>query len=120
MAKPTKKRKAGDRGIINGVEFEVGSDNIFADFGLPDAEEQLAKSTLASLITRTVEQNGWDQKTAAERLGTHQPVISDIKRGKLRSITYDRLMGWLNLLGWSVEIKVAQARKPHIEVAVPA
>ena len=40
--KTSKKLTSGARGEINGVEFEVGSVNIFADFGLPDAEEQLA------------------------------------------------------------------------------
>ena len=121
MANKTgKKLTSGARGKINGVEFEVGSDNIFADFGLPDAEEQLAKSTLAALISRIIEKNEWDQKTAAQRLGTHQSVISDVKRGRLKSVTYDRLVGWLYMLGFSVTIAVKRSREPHVAVAVPA
>ncbi len=112
--------RPGDRGEVNGIEFEVGTDNIFADFDLPDAEVQLAKSTLASLIARIIEENGWNQKTAAEHLETHQPVISDIMRGRLKSITYDRLVSWLKKLGYSVTIEVKRAKHPHIAVAVPA
>lgn len=121
MANKTgRKLTPGARGEINGVEFEVGSDNIFADFGLPDAEEQLAKSTLAALISRIIEKNEWDQKTAAQRLATHQSVISDIKRGRLKSVTYDRLVGWLYMLGYSVTIAVKRSKEPHVAVAVPA
>ena len=116
--KPPEARKNRMRGTIDEVSFEVGSDNIFADLGLPDAEEQLAKSTLASMISGIIENKGWDQRTAAMHLGTHQPVISEIRSGSLKSVTYDRLVGWLTMLGYSVTIEVKKARRPRTTVAV--
>jgi len=110
--------RPGDRGLIDETGFEVGSGNVFADIGFKDSEERLAKSRLAGKINEIIEKNGWDQATAAAELGTHQPVISALKRGRLRSITYDRLVNWLVMLGWSVEIKLAKSARPHVAVAV--
>ena len=117
-AKGRKKLSAGDRGTINGTEFEVSSGNVFADLGLENAAERLAKARLAGKINEIIEENGWDQATAAKKLGTHQPVISDLRRGRLRSVTYDRLVAWLIALGWSVDIRLAKSRRPRVAVAI--
>ena len=110
--------RPGDHELINETGFEVGSGNVFADIGFKDSGERLAKSRLAGQINEIIEKNGWDQATAAIKLGTHQPVISALKRGRLRSITYDRLVNWLVMLGWSVEIKLVISARPHVAVAV--
>ena len=113
-----KKKQAGRHGTVDGIEFEVGSKNVFADLGFENAEEHFEKLKLAMQINTIITENGWTQKTAAEKLGTQQPEISNLKRGRLRSISYDRLMHWLVTLGYSVQIRVEKARKPHLEVAV--
>jgi predicted XRE-type DNA-binding protein len=113
-----KKKRARLRGKANDIEFEVGSKNVYADLGFPDAEERFAKLKLAMQINQIIEENGWTQKMAADKLGTQQPEISNLKRGRLRSITYDRLMQWLVALGYSIQIKVEKAKKPRLEVAV--
>lgn len=113
-----KKRRAGDRGKIKDIEFEIGTKNVYADLGFADAEERLAKLKLALQINTIIDRNGWTQKVAAEKLGTQQPEISNLKRGRLRSISYDRLMHWLVTLGYSVQIKVEKAKKPHLVVAI--
>lgn len=122
---PTKKRKSKDSdadAIKVGDEdlaIRVGSSsNVFADLGLPNPEERLAKARLAGEINAIIERNGWDQATAAARLGIHQPTVSNLKRGRLKSITYDRLMDWLLTLGMSVTISVAKKQNPHIAVAI--
>ncbi len=43
-----------NKGTMNGIEFEVGSDNVFADLGLPDAEKLKIKSDLVVEITRAM------------------------------------------------------------------
>lgn len=118
MPKATKTLLKGERGKINDTEMLVGSGNVFADLGFPDAEERFAKLKLAMQINEIIEQHGWNQTTAAKKLGTQQPEISNLKRGRLRSITYDRLMGWLVTLGYSVKIEVERSKKPHVEVAI--
>ena len=112
--------RAGDKTAIHGLQVEEGSGNVFADLGLPDAEERLAKSRLAALISESIKKKGWTQAEAAERLDTHQPTISALQRGRLRSITYDRLVHWVLALGHSIEIRVGQEmrREAHLEVAI--
>lgn len=121
MAVTTAKRRKlerGDRGKVNDTEYFVGSGNVYEDLGFPDAEERFAKLKLAAQINEIIEKNGWTQKSAASKLGTQQPEISNLSTGRLRSITYDRLVDWLIKLGYSVEIKVRRSKKPHVEVAI--
>ncbi|MEX1185659.1 MAG: helix-turn-helix transcriptional regulator [Gemmatimonadaceae bacterium] len=108
----------GNRGKVDETDYFVGSGNVYEDLGFADAEERFAKLKLAAQINEIIEENGWTQKTAALRLGTKQPEISNLSRGRLRSITYDRLVDWLITLGYSVEIKVERSKKPHVEVAI--
>lgn len=122
MAVTTTKRRRlqpGDKGQINDIEYFVGCGNVYEDLGFRDAEEMLAKLKLAAQINEIIEKNDWTQKIAASNLGTQQPEISNLSRGKLRSITYDRLVEWLLKLGYSVEIKVQRSKRPHVQVAIP-
>ncbi|MEO8577362.1 MAG: helix-turn-helix transcriptional regulator [Gemmatimonadales bacterium] len=116
----TKRRKLvpGERGSVHGTEYFVGSGNVYEDLGFADAEEMFAKLKLAAKINKIIENNGWTQKTAATNLGTQQPEVSNLSRGRLRSITYDRLVSWLLKLGYSVEIRAHRSRKPHVTVAI--
>ena len=116
----TKRRRLqpGDRGKVNDIEYFVGSGNVYEDLGFHDAEERFAKLKLAAQINEIIQKNGWTQKTAAATLGTQQPEISNLSRGRLRSITYDRLVEWLIKLGYSVEIKVQRSKRPHVQVAI--
>lgn len=118
MATNRRKLVPGERGTVNGTEYFVGSGNVYEDLGFADAEEMFAKLKLAAQINKIIENNGWTQKAAATSLGTQQPEISNLSRGRLRSITYDRLVNWLLKLGYSVEIRVQRSKKPHVNVAI--
>ena len=110
--------RSRSRAAVDDLEFEVGSGNVFADLGLANPDERLAKARLASAINTIIEDRGWTQAEAAKRLKTHQPVLSALRHGRLKSITYDRLVDWLILLGQSVEITVRPARNAHVQVAI--
>jgi predicted XRE-type DNA-binding protein len=112
------KLRPGEKGKVNEIEYFVGSGNVYEDLGFHDAEERFAKLKLAAQINAIIQRNGWTQKTAASNLGTQQPEISNLSRGRLRSITYDRLVGWLIKLGYSVDIKVQRSKRPHVQVAI--
>jgi predicted XRE-type DNA-binding protein len=114
------KLRPGRRTKFGDTEFEVGSGNVFADLGLDNPDERLAKAKLAAEINAIIEENGWTQAQAAEELETHQPVISALRHGRLKSLTYDRLVNWLVLLGRTVEIRVRPAKSAHVEVAIAA
>jgi predicted XRE-type DNA-binding protein len=99
---------------VKGEEVTVthGSGNIFADLGLPDADDLLAKATLAFHIRQTIKARRLTQAKAAEILGLDQPKVSSIVNGRLDGFSTDRLMRFLNDLGCDVQISVSA---PHPE-----
>jgi predicted XRE-type DNA-binding protein len=88
------------------LEYEVGSGNVFADLGLPDAEELKAKSELVIEIIQIIEDRDLKQAEAAEIMGIDQPKVSLLVRGKLGGFSMERLYRFLNALGQDVEIVV--------------
>ena len=84
----------------------TSSGNVFADLGLPNPEERLLKSRLASMIYDVIEARGWTQKHVAEVLGITQPDISHIVNGKLKNFSTERLMYFLSKLDQRVTITV--------------
>ena len=75
-----------------GSGFVRGSGNVFADVGLPDAEDTLAKARLAEAIAEAIERRDLTQTETAAILGVDQPKISKIVNGRLEGFTQDRLM----------------------------
>ena len=90
------------------VTFEESSGNVFADFGIPDADTHQVKADLAFQIRETLRARRLTQKQAARTLGTSQARISELYNGKVAQMTYDRLLGWLNTLGRDVHITVGE------------
>jgi predicted XRE-type DNA-binding protein len=88
------------------IEVIAGSGNVFADIGLPEPEEELAKAQLASCIRQVIKRQRLTQVTAASRMGIDQPKVSAILNGKLTNFSGDRLMRLLTALGQDVEIRV--------------
>lgn len=82
------------------------SSNVFADIGLPDAEEMLVKSKMAFRIAQTIQDRKLTQKKAAELTGLPQPRISALLRGRFRGISESKLMECLNALGDDVQITI--------------
>jgi predicted XRE-type DNA-binding protein len=102
------------------LEYEVGSDNVFADTGVPNPDEALARAQLMSRVTNIIRERRLTQTRAAEVLGTNQPTVSDLMRGKMSKFSLERLIGFLNALDRDVEITVrrrADARRARITVA---
>lgn len=84
------------------------SGNVFADLGLPDAEEALTKAELAIAAASIIEERGLTQKQAAEILGIAQPKVSALLRGQLTGFSMERLLRFLNALGHNVRIIVEE------------
>jgi predicted XRE-type DNA-binding protein len=99
----------------------VGSGNIFADIGLPNAEEHLVKAQLVYKIDTLMEARGLKQKEAATLFGIRQPDVSKMLRGDFRQFSVERLMRFLVALGQDVEIVVkphrGSRRPPQLKVA---
>jgi predicted XRE-type DNA-binding protein len=88
------------------IEYSVGSGNVFADLGLPNPEQLLAKAELTFQIAQIIEERGLTQAQAAGILGIDQPKVSALMRGKLSSVSMERLYRYLNALGRDVDIVV--------------
>ena len=84
----------------------MSSGNVFADLGLPQAADLLAKAELAAKIIAEIERRRLTQSQAAAILGIDQPKISALKQGKLSGFSIERLMRLLLLLGRDIEITV--------------
>lgn len=102
------------------VAHEKSGGNVFADLGLPDAEEHLLKAQLVFKIDGLMKARGLKQVEAAKLLGVKQPDISKMLRGDFRQFSVERLMRFLVALGQDVEIVVKPrrgGRQPHLRVA---
>lgn len=90
------------------ISHETGSGNVFADLGFSPATtaELTVKSTLIATIGDTIRERALTQQEAAALCGTDQPTLSKVLRGRMESVTIDRLAAWLNALGRTVEIRV--------------
>ena len=95
-----------------------GSGNVFADLGLPNAEQELLKAQLTLQIYRLIKQRGLTQTQAAKALGIKQPHVSLLMRNRAGTFSVGRLMDFLTALGQDVEITVRPTRKQHGEMSV--
>ena len=93
------------------VEIEKSSGNVFADLGLPDADEMLIKSRLVGKIGEIVRSRKWTQEEAAQVLGMTQPKLSKMLRGQFHGISQSKLLEYLAKLGRDVQIVVGPARR---------
>jgi predicted XRE-type DNA-binding protein len=109
-----------EKRIIEGVEFEVGSGNVFADLGLPDAEKLKIKSGLVFEIAKAIRRLEPTQEQAARRMGIPQPKVSGLLRGDFANLSERKLMDCLTRLGYDIEITVkrAAAETGHLVLAV--
>ena len=55
--------------ILEGVEVQRSSGNVFADLGLPDAEKLKIKTGLVVEIRKAIRALGINQQAAAKRMG---------------------------------------------------
>ncbi|MBV8939600.1 MAG: XRE family transcriptional regulator [Alphaproteobacteria bacterium] len=92
-------------------KIERGSGNVFADIGMDDSDEMLAKAHLTHQIYKIVTKRGLKQREAADVLGLKQPDVSALMNGKFLDFSVDRLLQLLVRLNQEVEIVIKPARK---------
>jgi predicted XRE-type DNA-binding protein len=91
--------------------FIVGSDNIFADIGMPNPEEHLLKAQLVVKIDHLMKQRKLKQRELAELFGIKQPDVSKMLRGHFNQFSVERLMRFLVALDQDVEIVVKPRKR---------
>jgi len=85
------------------------SGNVFADLGVPNADEHFVKAQLVFKIDRIMKARRLKQVEAARLFGVRQPDVSKMLRGEFRQFSVERLLRFLVALGQDVEIVV----RPH-------
>ena len=112
---------------IQDPDYTVSSGNVFEDLGLPESDELMAKAALVHSIASIARHRHLTQEETARILGTTQPKVSDLFKGKLSGFSMERLIRFLNALDRDVEIVVCpkpRSRKhAHLRVSgqnVPA
>lgn len=103
LAMPTKKRKP--------IEFETGSGNVFADLGLKDADQLLARSQIGFHVYKILEDKKLKQREIAAVLGIAQPDVSHLMNGHFSRFTTDKLLDFLKRLNRKVTIEVSRRHK---------
>lgn len=82
----------------SGIEFEVGSGNVFADLGFENAQEMLCKSELVRQINRTIKDRGLTAERVKDLLQVDDRMLANLSRGRLTELTIEHLFRYLNIL----------------------
>ncbi len=88
------------------IAVTPSSGNVFADMGVREPDEELAKAQLASRIREIARLRRLTQVAAAAVMGIDQPKVSALLSGRLANFSSERLMRLLIRLGQDVEIVV--------------
>jgi predicted XRE-type DNA-binding protein len=99
------------------------SGNIFADIGIPDAEEHALKADVVIKLGKLIELKKLSQSAAARLTGISQPDLSRLLRGHFEGFSMDRLLQAFLALGSDVEIrfkKPTQQRRGNARVSTIA
>ncbi|HWZ37081.1 MAG TPA: helix-turn-helix transcriptional regulator [Bradyrhizobium sp.] len=86
-----------------------GSGNIFADLGLPNAEEHQLKAVLVVQLKHLIAERGLSQVATAKLVEMKQPDLSKLLRGQLKLVSVEKLLRMLTAFDQDVEITL----KPH-------
>jgi predicted XRE-type DNA-binding protein len=84
----------------------ASSGNLFRDAGLPNAELEHLRASLAGKIVRVLDDEGLSVRQAHDQTGIAAADFSRIRQVKLERFTIDRLMTILGRLGQEVEVSI--------------
>ncbi len=89
------------------IEFTESCGNVFTDLGLENADDMLAKSTLAIMIRKIIKKRSLTQAQAAKIFGTHQTQIARLNKGSnVKSMSFDLLLSWFTKLDQDVTMTI--------------
>ncbi len=108
----TKKRKP--------IKFEEGSGNVFADLGLRDANQHLARAQMGFHVFSILKEQKLKQREIADILDIAQPDVSHLMNGHFSRFTTDKLLDFLKRLDYKVTIEVSRHNEgePYQQVTI--
>jgi predicted XRE-type DNA-binding protein len=84
--------------------------DVFSDLGFT-SEQALAlrfKAVILSTILAEIKRKKYSQSQLVEILDEHQPVISNLLRGKISQMSIEKLLKYADRLGLALEIRPAR------------
>ena len=102
------------------IDCEQSSGNIFADVGMADPEEALAKAEIARHINELIAKRGLTQTEAGGILGVDQSRVSALSKGRLSVFSLEKMMQFASRLGNEIEIVISPSPQPRIRVRTQA
>ncbi len=93
------------------IEFENGSGSVYADLGLKDADQLLARAQIGFHVFKILENKKLKQREIADVLGIAQPDVSHLMNGHFSRFTTDKLLDFLKRLDRKVMIEVSPHHK---------
>ena len=86
------------------IEVHESRGNIFADLGLPDADNHFLKAQIVAELYRLTNDRKLTQHKAGALMGISQPEVSRLFKGNFREYSIERLMAFLTAFDRDVEI----------------
>ena len=86
------------------IEIHEGTGNVFADLGLPDADNHFLKAQIVAELYRLTTERKLTQQKAGTLMGISQPEVSRLFKGHFREYSVDRLMTFLTAFDRDIEI----------------
>ena len=101
-------------------EIEQGSGNVFADLGLKDANELLARAKLGFHVYKLLKDKKLKQHEIVSLLGVKQPEVSHLMNGHFSRFAIDKLFDFLKRLNQKVTIQISshKAGEPYQEIGI--
>ena len=104
------------------MNYTISSGNVFADAGLPDAEECLARSELLYYIMTEIKRRGLSLHQAASLLGVPQTHIRLLLHGRFSEFSLEDLLQMVKKLGMHVIIScqpTMEDEQGHVTIDLP-
>jgi predicted XRE-type DNA-binding protein len=97
----------------NELLTHVTNGDVLDDLGLTRSEATALKikADLLDAIRSEIERKKYTQRQLAEILDEHQPLVSNLIRGRITQVSIERLLRYSDRLGMRASLKVVPARK---------
>ena len=90
------------------MDIVKGSDNIFADIGLRNADELLARAQIGVEVVKILKERKLKQREIAEVLAIKQSEVSHLMNGHFHRFSEGKLMAFLKRLDRQVTLIIHQ------------
>ncbi len=99
----------------NKIKVTKGSDNVFKDLDLENADEMQAEALLAHQIYTILKRRNLSQRASAKLLGIAPADVNKLMNGNHTGFSIRRLAVLLTRLGRDVEITVKRCRRSRTQ-----